>query len=153
MNPLDAQVEQITGLTVEQAMQIDEVNIFELLGEALFYKLSTNFYNRVFNDEEIWFRDIFKGKKIENAIQNQAEFFMQRMGGPTLYSERRGHPALIARHMPFDMSRRAADRWVHHMKLAFDDTPEIPADARDRMMKYFTHTAYFLSLGVTSRRN
>lgn len=46
--------------------------------------------NRVYDDEEEWFRSIFANSKKEDAIQNQYEFFVQRMGGPSLYSQRRG---------------------------------------------------------------
>ncbi|MBA0719486.1 hypothetical protein Golax_007161, partial [Gossypium laxum] len=44
----------------------------------------------VYNDEEEWFRSIFANSKKEEAIQNQYEFFVERMGGPALYSERKG---------------------------------------------------------------
>lgn len=45
---------------------------------------------RVYDDEEEWFRSIFANSKKEEAIQNQYEFFVQRMGGPPLYSQRKG---------------------------------------------------------------
>jgi truncated hemoglobin YjbI len=45
---------------------------------------------RVYDDEEEWFRSIFANSKKEEAIQNQYEFFVQRMGGPPLFSQRRG---------------------------------------------------------------
>ncbi|GKC94707.1 two-on-two hemoglobin-3, partial [Tanacetum coccineum] len=43
----------------------------------------------VYEDEEEWFRSIFADSKKEDAIQNQYEFFVQRMGGPPLFSQRR----------------------------------------------------------------
>lgn len=46
--------------------------------------------SRVYEDEEEWFREIFAGSKKEDAIQNQYEFLVQRMGGPPLFSKRRG---------------------------------------------------------------
>lgn len=148
---MDEEIERLAGISREQALRIDEVNLFERLGEDCFRKLSTNFYQRVYSDEEAWFRNIFKGRPIEEAIQNQMDFFIQRLGGPPRYSMRKGHPALIARHVNFNMSLEAADRWVFHMRGAFDDTPEIDADSRQRMLDFFTHTAYFLHLGVTRR--
>lgn len=149
---MDAEIEHLAGISREQALRVDEVNLFERLGEAAIVKLSTNFYNRVYADEESWFRNIFKGRSIEEAIQNQVDFFIQRLGGPPRYSQRKGHPALIARHLNFNMNKKAADRWIHHMRLAFEDTPEIDADSRRRMLDFFTHTAYFLHLGVMRRR-
>lgn len=47
--------------------------------------------NRVYEDEEEWFRQIFAGSKKEDAIRNQYEFLVQRMGGPQLFSQRRGN--------------------------------------------------------------
>lgn len=150
--PMDDEIESICGITRERALRIDEVNLYERLGEPAFAKLSTEFYSRVFNDDEKWFRNIFKNSTIEEAIQNQMEFFMQRLGGPPRYSQRKGHPALIARHMPFNMSRKAADRWVYHMQAALAVTSEIDEDSRGRMLDFFTHTAYFLHLGCTARQ-
>ena len=46
---------------------------------------------RVYEDEEEWFREIFAVSKKEDAIQNQYEFLIQRMGGPPLFSQRRGN--------------------------------------------------------------
>jgi hypothetical protein len=44
--------------------------------------LNRRIQNRVYEDEEEWFREIFSGSKKEDAIQNQYEFLVQRMGGP-----------------------------------------------------------------------
>ena len=148
---MDAEIERLTGITRERALRIDEVNIYERLGPQVFQKLSTAFYGLVFNDQQKWFRNIFNGSSLDEAIQNQMEFFMQRLGGPPLYSQRKGHPALIMRHLKFNMSLKATERWVEHMQNALAATLEIDEDSRVRMLDFFTHTAYFLHIGVTSR--
>lgn len=148
---VDEEIERLCGMTRERALRIDEVNLYDRLGQPAFTRLSQEFYSRVFNDEEKWFRNIFKNSTIEEAIQNQMEFFMQRLGGPPLYSQRKGHPALIMRHLKFNMSLKATERWVYHMQQALAATAEIDEDSRERMLDFFTHTAYFLHLGVTSR--
>lgn len=148
---MDAEIERLTGITRERALRIDEVNIYERLGPEVFAKLSTEFYGRVFHDDQPWFRNIFKQSTIEDAIQNQMEFFMQRLGGPPLYSQRKGHPALIMRHLKFNMSLKATERWVYHMQQSLAAVSEIDDDSKQRMLDFFTHTAYFLHLGVTSR--
>ncbi|XP_075494860.1 two-on-two hemoglobin-3-like, partial [Primulina tabacum] len=102
---------------------------------------------RVYDDEEDWFMSIFANSQKEDAIQNQYEFFVQRMGGPPLYSQRRGHPALIARHRPFPVTHQAAERWLDHMKQALDSTTEIDESSRIKMMNFFRHTAFFLVAG------
>ncbi|CDY50504.1 BnaC01g44420D [Brassica napus] len=44
------------------------------------------------------------------------------MGGPPLYSQRKGHPALIGRHHPFPLTHEAAERWLQHMQNAMDES-------------------------------
>ncbi|PJE04927.1 MAG: hypothetical protein CK427_00745 [Leptospira sp.] len=154
MRDLDSLIEEKTGLSLKEAMSIDEVNLYTRLGEETFWKLSKSFYTKVYSDEEEkWFKNIFKNKPMDEAIQNQVEFFMQRMGGPAYYSQRKGHPALIGRHMNFNMAEKAAERWLYHMRNALAEVKEIDEDSKIRMMKYFTHTAYFLSYGVSMKKN
>ncbi|HRK08979.1 MAG TPA: group II truncated hemoglobin [Pseudobdellovibrionaceae bacterium] len=40
------------------------------------------------------------------------------MGGPQLYWEKRGHPMLRARHLPFPIGRNEADLWIECFRLA-----------------------------------
>lgn len=129
---------------------IDKMNVYEAIGRDKFIELSTAFYNRVYSDDEDkFFREQFANRPIEGAIQNQYEFFIQRMGGPQLYSERKrgdrwgGHPALRARHAPFVVNTANADRWLHHMHLALDDV-KITGEVREAMWQFFRDVAYFL---------
>ncbi|KAH9622738.1 hypothetical protein KSS87_012989 [Heliosperma pusillum] len=147
MQSLQQKASQYSGVDPNDAFSIDETNLFHKLGLQTFVHLSTNFYTRVYDDEEEWFRSIFANSIKEDAIQNQYEFFVQRMGGPPLFSQRRGHPALIARHRPFSVTHQAAERWLHHMQEALDTTPEIDTDSKTKMMNFFRHTAFFLVAG------
>jgi hemoglobin len=47
-------------------------------------------------------------------------FLEQYWGGPTTYSEQRGHPRLRMRHAPFRVDSDARDRWLRHMRRAVD---------------------------------
>ncbi|XP_057799641.1 two-on-two hemoglobin-3 [Salvia miltiorrhiza] len=147
MQTLQEKASEWSGVSTNDAFAIDETNLYEKLGLQTFINLSTNFYNRVYDDEEEWFRSIFANSKKEDAIQNQYEFFTQRMGGPPLFSQRRGHPALIARHRPFPVTHQAAERWLHHMQQALDTTKDIDSDSKTKMMNFFRHTAFFLVAG------
>ncbi|XP_042482118.1 two-on-two hemoglobin-3 isoform X2 [Macadamia integrifolia] len=148
MQSLQQKASEWSGVDPNDAFAIDNTNLFEKLGLQTFIDLSTNFYNRVFDDEEEeWFRLIFANSNKEDAIQNQYEFFVQRMGGPPLYSQRKGHPALIGRHRPFPVTHKGAERWLHHMQQALDSIPEIDADSKIKMMNFFRHTAFFLVAG------
>ncbi|XP_027333168.1 two-on-two hemoglobin-3 [Abrus precatorius] len=147
MPSLQEKASEWSGVAAADASAIDNADLFNKLGLQTFINLSTNFYNRVYDDEEEWFRLIFANSEKENAIQNQYQFFVQRMGGPPLYSQRRGHPALIARHRPFPVTHQAAERWLHHMQQALDSTPDIDDDSKTKMVNFFRHTAYFLVAG------
>ena len=146
MRDLDAEIEKKTGLSIEEAMRIDKTNLYKKLGEETFWKLSKTFYEKVYNDEEKWFQNIFKNRSMEEAIQNQAEFFMQRMGGPAYFSQRKGHPALMGRHINFNMSEKAAERWLFHMKAALAETPEIDADSNRKCGSKFYSICFFSRL-------
>jgi len=121
---------------------IDDVNLYEQLGHDKLVALSTAFYNKVYADTEPSFRGQFPKDKA-GAIQNQYEFFIQRLGGPELYSERKGHPALRDRHARFSITKAHADKWLAYMREAMDEVG-IPDDARKRMDEFFTDVAYFL---------
>jgi hemoglobin len=55
-------------------------------------------------------------------------FLEQYWGGPTTYSEQRGHPRLRMRHMPFRVTPTQRDRWLLHMLAAVDTLGLPPAD-------------------------
>jgi truncated hemoglobin YjbI len=152
---LQDQATRRSGVKQEDAFALDEVNLFQRLGLDTFVKLSTKFYTRVYDDDQEWFRKIFANSTKEDAIRNQYEFFVQRMGGPPLYSQRKGHPALIGRHGPFTVNEQAAERWLEHMQAALNEVDEIDADSKKRMSDFFKHTAYFLVAGkeLMNRRN
>lgn len=43
----------------------------------------------------------------------QADFLVERLGGPKLYSQRKGkHHRLIHRHSPYDLNPKSAARWL-----------------------------------------
>lgn len=121
---------------------VDDVNLVAQLGMEKFVELSTRFYTKVYADPDEGFRALFPDD-MDMAIQNQYEFFIQRFGGPPLYSSRKGHPALRARHARFHITREYAERWLSHMREAMIEA-EIPADARARLDEFLSDTAYFM---------
>jgi hemoglobin len=54
-------------------------------------------------------------------------FLAQYWGGPTTYSDERGHPRLRMRHHPFPVTLHMRDRWLHHMREAVDELDLAPA--------------------------
>jgi len=119
-----------------------EPTLYEKLGFDKIVELSTSFYNMVYEDKEPSFRSMFPEDK-DMAIQHQYEFFVQRFGGPPLYSQRKGHPALRARHAHFQITRHHAGRWLGYMRKAMEKVG-IPEPERGAMDQFFADVAYFL---------
>lgn len=153
MQSLQQKASAWSGVAQEDAFAIDETDLYSMLGHETFVKLSTEFYNRVYADDDESFRSIFSNSNKEDAIKNQYEFFIQRMKGPPLYSQRKGHPALIGRHTHFAITKQAAERWLQHMQAALDSVEEIDADSRKKMLDFFRHTAFFLVAGIDMINN
>lgn len=109
-------------------------------GMETFRRLADAFYTRVENDPD--FRPLFPGNLIP-ARERQALFLAQFFGGPALYSEKRGHPRLRMRHLPFAIGRTERDRWMGHMIAAMEEVG-IPEPARTTMRRYFEDAATFL---------
>jgi hemoglobin len=119
---------------------IGGVTVYERLGAEPFWMIARAFYARI--DTHASLRPMFP-KDLTEAIRNQAEFLIQYFGGPTTYSDRKGHPRLRMRHAHFHIDAAARDAWLDTMRLALDDA-QIPAPERAEMVRYFEHSAAFL---------
>jgi hemoglobin len=106
-------------------------------GEATFRRLVDIFYARVEHDPLL--RPLFPAD-MEPGKQYQLLFLMQYFGGPTTYSERRGHPRLRMRHAPFAIGQRERDAWLGHMLAALDEVG-IGEPAYSAMRSYFERAA------------
>ncbi|MDM4764076.1 globin [Galbitalea sp. SE-J8] len=95
-------------------------------GRPTFERLVRRFYEGVATDEVL--RPMYPEHDLEGAIQRLTGFLEQYWGGPTTYSEERGHPRLRMRHLPFRVDADARDRWLAHMRVAVDDLHLAPAD-------------------------
>lgn len=74
-------------------------------------------------------------------------FLAQYWGGPTTYSEQRGHPRLRMRHVAFRIGAAERDAWVRHMTAAIraicDERGTVP-EVRSQMLDYSESAATFL---------
>ena len=135
------------------ASRAAQVNLYEQLGEAALRRLSTAFYERVYSDrvplpDGTLLRHAFANTTKADAASNQSDFLIERLGGPPLYTQRKGPFALIGRHAPYaGVTRDAAHRWLQHMDAALAAVPEVDEDARRRLQSYFRYTAYFIVEG------
>ncbi|MGL4338897.1 MAG: globin [Rhodoglobus sp.] len=88
-------------------------------GRATFEKLVRRFYAGIATDE-VLLPMYPEQPELEGAIQRLTGFLEQYWGGPSTYSDERGHPRLRMRHMPFRVNPDARDRWLKHMRVAVD---------------------------------
>lgn len=115
--------------------------MYDRVGEDWFHQLTAYFYDGVTTDPLL--RPLYPEENLEPARQRLALFLIQYWGGPTTYSERRGHPRLRARHMPFPIGIEERDAWLTHMNAAVDRM-EMASEDRQTLNRYLADAAHFL---------
>ena len=88
-------------------------------GSATFTRLVERFYAGVATDPVL--RPMYPEQDLGPAAERLRMFLEQYWGGPTTYSQTRGHPRLRMRHAPFAVGPDARDRWLAHMRVAVDE--------------------------------
>lgn len=87
-------------------------------GTDTFDRLVRKFYSEVQKDPVLW--PMYPQHDLEGSIHRLSTFLQQYWGGPTTYSDERGHPRLRRRHVAFKINPDARDRWLAHMRVALD---------------------------------
>jgi hemoglobin len=116
-------------------------------GEAYFRALVGRFYAGVVGDPVL--APLYPADDLDGARERLALFLVQFWGGPTTYSDQRGHPRLRMRHAPFAIAGRERDAWLRHMRTAVDDTalPDgtvLGDGERSELLAYFESAADFM---------
>lgn len=88
-------------------------------GHATFVRLVDRFYAGVAQDDLL--RPMYPEADLGPARERLLMFLEQYWGGPTTYSQQRGHPRLRMRHAPFRITPAARDRWLALMRAAVDE--------------------------------
>ncbi len=97
----------------------------EIGGHATFTRLVARFYAGVRTDPVLV--PLYPQDDWDGAEARFRGFLEQYWGGPTTYSQERGHPRLRMRHAPFAIGEVERDAWLSHMRDAVDSldlTPE-----------------------------
>lgn len=113
----------------------------EVGGRETFARIVSVFYREVALDPVL--KPMYPEEDLGPAEERLLLFLEQYWGGPTTYSETRGHPRLRMRHAPFAVTMAARDRWLHHFRAgldAVDLTPEQDA----QFWAYVQHAATFM---------
>lgn len=114
---------------------------YDEIGGETIAGIVARFYEGVAADELL--RSMYPEDDLGPAQERFTLFLQQYWGGPTTYSDRRGHPRLRMRHAPFKVTPTAAQHWLTAFRSALDDaglTPEQDA----QFWGYITHAAQFM---------
>jgi hemoglobin len=120
---------------------VTDGDVYGVIGEAGFERLADAFYAQVPGDDILG--PMYPDGDLAASEERLRDFLVGRFGGPPRYAERRGHPRLRARHVPFPIDQAACDRWVMLMERALDQAALAP-DADARLRAFFRDTANFL---------
>lgn len=118
-----------------------DTRVFEILGESGFTRLVAAFYRRVKTDDLIG--PMYPEGEWEESEERLREFLLFRFGGKQDYIEKRGHPRLRMRHMPFRIGVAERDRWLEMMEAAMVET-EVPEEAAGELRAFFDQVADFM---------
>jgi hemoglobin len=104
-------------------------------------RLAESFYDRIDRDSPE-LRAMHPADD-SGSRRNLFEFLSGWTGGPQLYIERKGHPRLRMRHMPFSIGRDEAAEWMSCMRGALDDAG-VASPLREYLESRLEQMAYHL---------
>jgi len=120
---------------------LQEIDVYNLIGEPGIARLVAAFYRRVPADSVLG--PMYPPNDLVAAEQRLRDFLVYRLGGPQRYIEQRGHPRLRARHSPFAINQTARDRWMHLMNEALAET-QLPPEAEQFLRTFLEGMSTFL---------
>lgn len=108
----------------EQGEAVTETIWSQVGGTETFDRIVRRFYEGVKEDPVL--APMYPQDDWEGAIWRLRTFLEQYWGGPTTYSDERGHPRLRMRHHPYRIDSDARRRWLKHMNAALDEANLAP---------------------------
>jgi hemoglobin len=127
---------------IGDGVRTSPITVYEALGGMPFFEeLVERFYKRVGTD--LLLRPLYPDD-LTDSKRHLALFLAQYWGGPTTYSEERGHPRLRMRHGPFVIGEPERDAWMRHMAAALDslvDEAQVHPVVEARLLDYLASTA------------
>ena len=107
-------------------------------GSKTFSDLVSQFYAHVAVDPVL--RPMYPEKDMKGAAERLQKFLEQYWGGPTTYSDERGHPRLRMRHAGFSIASAQRDAWLACMHEAVEGLA-IEEDLKAELWQYLESAA------------
>jgi len=120
---------------------MDEAYITEQIGRQGIIDLVAAFYKKVPNDTILG--PMYPLHDLDGAEERMRDYMLMRICGETEYTEKRGHPKLRMRHMPFKIDSSARDRWLDLMGKSMNEV-DIPQDVAEQLGGFFAQIADFM---------
>lgn len=116
------------------------LTLFDVVGGMPYFeRLVDVFYDGVEADEVL--APLYpEAPDFSGARQRLTLFLAQYWGGPTTYSDERGHPRLRMRHFPYPIGPLQRDHWMMHMRHAVEVSGADPVD-QQMLLDYFVSAA------------
>ena len=110
-------------------------------GSDTFADLVSQFYARVSMDPIL--KPMYPDPDMKAAAERLRMFLEQYWGGPSDYSDQRGHPRLRARHGVFHIASPERDAWLSCMRAAVEGLT-IEQELKDELWDYLERAAHSL---------
>ncbi|THF82636.1 globin domain-containing protein [Cohnella fermenti] len=78
---------------------------------------------------------------IRPVQEKQYEFLTQFFGGPSLYSDKHGHPMMRGRHLAFPVTTERAEAWLDCMRRALEET-SLPPELQEIILNRLSGPAH-----------
>jgi hemoglobin len=124
---------------------VQQQSFYDAVGGAdTFHAIVARFYQLVARDAIL--RPLYPDDDMDGAEERLRMFLEQYWGGPRTYSERRGHPRLRMRHVPFRIGPLQRDAWLRCMRAAIAevDSDTLDDEHRRELLDYLHMAAHAL---------
>ena len=116
-------------------------SVYERLGGApALHRLVNRFYELMDELPEAYTVRKMHPDSLAGSADSLFEFLSGWFGGPPLYSNRKGHPRLRMRHLPYAVGPVERDEWMLCMRTALTEQVE-DAQLRDALIDTFQKMA------------
>ncbi|UJF22226.1 group II truncated hemoglobin [Shewanella sp. OMA3-2] len=107
---------------------VKQSNAYDLIGgDKVIQAIAHEFYQQMQQRPETKTLLALHRAPIAESEAKLYEFLSGWLGGPPLYQQKHGHPALRARHMSFSIDESMRDQWLICMRAAIDKCMKKPA--------------------------
>lgn len=119
-----------------------EETLYDAIGGHATIELIVDvFYQGVASDDVL--KPMYPEDDLGPAAERLTMFLTQYWGGPTTYSDVRGHPRLRMRHVPYVVDDDARVRWLTHFRAGLD-AAKLDPEHDAQFWTYVQHAAQFM---------